>query len=70
LPHIYSKNNKADNPVKTYILSPIVGLFDHNKTSFKSSTKGIDESFHSGIFRAELGQNYNHWYRLEVDYAD
>ena len=54
----------------TQILSPIAGLFNHTKTSFKSSTQGKDDSPHSGVFYADLGDKYQNWYRLEVDYED
>jgi hypothetical protein len=65
LPHAYSSSDP-----NTYILSPIAGLFNHEQTDFKSSTQGKDDSPHSGVFRAVLGENYNRWYRLEVDYED
>jgi hypothetical protein len=45
-------------------------LFDHTQTSFKSSTQGKDDSPHSGVFYADLGDKYQNWYRLEVDYED
>jgi hypothetical protein len=56
--------------LNTQILSPIVGLHTSQSTNFKSSTQGKDDSPHSGVFRAVLGENYNRWYRLEVDYED
>jgi hypothetical protein len=56
--------------LNTQILSPIVGLYTSQSTNFKSSTQGKDDSPHSGVFRAVLGENYNRWYRLEVDYED
>jgi hypothetical protein len=56
--------------LNTQILSPIVGLHTSQSTNFKSSTQDIDDSPHSGVFRAVLGENYNRWYRLEVDYED
>lgn len=65
LPHQRSK----DYP-NTQILSPIAGLFDHTQTSFKSSTQDKDDSPHSGVFYADLGDKYQNWYRLEVDYED
>jgi hypothetical protein len=45
-------------------------LFDHTQTSFKSSTQGKDDSPHSGVFYADLGDKYQNWYRLEVGYED
>lgn len=65
LPH--SRSNTSSN---TQILSPIAGLFNHEKTSFKSSTQGKDDSPHSGVFYADLGGKYQNWYILEVDYED
>lgn len=65
LPHQRSK----DYP-NTQILSPIAGLFDHTQTSFQSSTQDKDDSPHSGVFYADLGDKYKNWYRLEVDYED
>lgn len=65
LPHARSH---ADS--NTYILSPIAGLSNHEKTSFKSSIQDKDDSPHSGVFRAVLGDKYQNWYRLEVDYED
>ena len=65
LPHQIS--TKSSN---TQILSPIVGLLNHTQTSFQSSTQGKDDSPHSGVFYADLGDRYQNWYRLEVDYED
>lgn len=65
LPH--QRSNDYPN---TQILSPIVGLLNHTQTSFKSSTQGKDDSPHSGVFYADLGNKYQNWYRLEIDYED
>lgn len=65
LPHQRSRQSS-----NTQILSPIAGLFDHTQTSFKSSTQDKDDSPHSGVFYADLGDKYQNWYRLEVDYED
>ena len=65
LPH--QRSNQSSN---TQILSPIAGLFNHKQTSFKSSTQDKDDSPHSGVFYANLGDKYQNWYRLEVNYED
>lgn len=58
------------NDSNTFILSNIPDIYDHTQTNFESSTKDLDEKIHTGLFYADLGNKYNNWYRLELDYYD
>ena len=64
-----TKTSDGENP-NTFILSNIKSITNHTKTNLRSSTKGMDESPHTGIIQVDLGEKYNNWYRLELDYYD
>ena len=67
LPQTKTSDEKSTN---TFILSNIKSITNHNETSLRSSTKGVDESPHTGVIQVNLGNKYNNWYRLELDYWD
>lgn len=67
LPQTKTSDEKSTN---TFILSNIKSITNHNETNLRSSTKGTDESPHTGIIQVNLGDKYNNWYRLELDYWD
>ena len=67
LPQTKTSDEKSTN---IFILSNIKSITNHNETSLRSSTKGVDESPHTGVIQVNLGNKYNNWYRLELDYWD
>lgn len=64
-----TKTSDKENP-NTFILSNIKSIINHTETNLRSSTKGMDEAPHNGIIKVDLGEKYNNWYRLELDYYD
>lgn len=67
MPQIQSKTD-----INTFILSSIHSINSHLKEDsiLESSTVDMDTKPHSGVFYADLGDKYNNWYRLELDYFD
>ena len=67
LPQTKTSDKTSPN---TFILSNIKSIINHTETNLRSSTKGTDESPHTGVIKVNLGAKYNNWYRLELDYQD
>ena len=69
LPQILSKDT-VNGKHNTFIITPIPTIDSHLSRLYTSSTVAVDESDHSGVFCVDIGQDYNQWYRAEVDYFD
>lgn len=67
---LFQKQSADDDCV--FLLTSVSNINTHRQTELESSTVGIDEKPHPGLFCAQIGGNtsYKDWHRLDLDYYD